>query len=208
MNLGKKSRGFTLVELLLGMSLTILVGGVLYLLQSTGMTTVKKGASQLMLTSEIRNKMERIVSDVRNSKEILEIRPDMIKLRCYKYSGEQSEPGESALVTVTYEVERNERRHILWRTVNRENPIQMLSLQRIGNQIFYPYFEADEPQTPPGWVYRPFNMVENDSFQRQRITHIKIQLEFSQGSESAVLVTSATMRPAASRLRQPNWKFR
>ncbi|MDD2998545.1 MAG: hypothetical protein PHV05_05740, partial [Candidatus Riflebacteria bacterium] len=82
-------RGFTLVELLLGMSLTILVGGILYLMQTTGMSTVKKGTSQLLLTSEIRNKMERMVSDLRNAKEILEIQPDSIKMRCYKYSLEK-----------------------------------------------------------------------------------------------------------------------
>ncbi|HPW60252.1 MAG TPA: prepilin-type N-terminal cleavage/methylation domain-containing protein, partial [Candidatus Rifleibacterium sp.] len=57
-----KRQGFTLVELLMGMSLTLLVGGVLYLMQSTGMSTVRKGTSQLLLTSEIRNKMERMVA--------------------------------------------------------------------------------------------------------------------------------------------------
>ena len=53
----RTGRGFTLVEVLLGMSLTVLVGGVLYLMQTTGMSTVQKGTSQLLLNSEIRNKM-------------------------------------------------------------------------------------------------------------------------------------------------------
>ena len=50
--------GFTLVEILMGMSLTVLVGGILYLMQSTGISTVNKGATKLLLTSEVRNKME------------------------------------------------------------------------------------------------------------------------------------------------------
>lgn len=204
----KRKNGFTLVELLLGMSLTVLVGGVLYLLQSTGMSTVKKGTSQLMLTSEIRNKMERMVADIRNAKEVLDIKSDSIKLRTYKYSPEKPEPGEDALVTVTYEVERNEQRHILWRIENRENPVKMLALDNIGEKLFFPFFEAKDEASPAGWSYYPFDMISNDSGQRQRISFIKIHLSFRQLSESAELVTSATLRPASSRLKQTHWKIR
>ena len=56
MTMKKKYSGFTLIELLLGMSLTVLVGGILYLMQSTGMATVKKGATKLFLTSKVRIK--------------------------------------------------------------------------------------------------------------------------------------------------------
>jgi prepilin-type N-terminal cleavage/methylation domain-containing protein len=202
------AKGFTLVEVLLAMSLTVLVGGILYLMQSTGMSTVQKGTSQLMLNSEIRNKMERITGELRNSKEIIDVKPDMIKMRCYKYSAEKPDPGEDALVTITYEVERNEKQHILWRTENRENPIKMLALDKIGEGIFQPFFEAHDPASPVGWSFYPFDMISNDSGQRQRITQVKIKLDFSHQRESAVVVTSVSLRPAATRIRQPNWKFR
>ena len=119
-------KGFTLVEILMGMSLTVLVGGILYLMHSTGISTVNKGATKLLLTSEVRNKMEHIVQDLRNTKEVLEVKPDYLKIRTYKYSIDHQEPGEDALVTVEYEVERNEKRHILWRNENRENPKKLL----------------------------------------------------------------------------------
>ncbi|MDD3145896.1 MAG: prepilin-type N-terminal cleavage/methylation domain-containing protein [Candidatus Riflebacteria bacterium] len=208
MNDKPHKRGFTLVELLLGMSLTLLVGGVLYLMQSTGMSTVRKGTSQLLLTSEIRNKMERMVADLRNAKEILEIQPDAIKMRCYKYSAEKPDPGEDALVTVSYEVQRGGRQQVLWRTENRENPVKMLSLDKIGERIFQPFFEAPDQLSPAGWSYYPFDMVSNDSGQRQRISMLRITLDFKQQGESAALVTSVSLRPAATRIRQPNWKFR
>jgi type II secretory pathway pseudopilin PulG len=204
----RKSSGFTLVELLLGMSLTILVGGVLYLMQSTGMSTVKKGTTQLLLTSEIRNNMERIVADLRNSKEILEIKPGLLKVRTYKFDPENPDPGEDALVTVTYELEKSGRRTVLWRTENRENPIKLLALQQIDENIFYPYFEANDKASPTGWSYYPFDMISNDSGQRKRISYVQIRLKFTQQSESAELVTSANLRSATSRIRQPNWKFR
>ncbi len=208
MNVLKPKKGFTLVELLLGMSLTLLVGGILYLMQSTGMSTVRKGTSQLLLTSEIRNKMERMVADLRNAKEILEISPDSIKMRCYKFSAEKPDPGEDALVTVTYEVERGGRQQVLWRTENRDNQVKMLSLDKIGERLFQPFYEGHDPVSPTGWSYFPFDMVSNDSGQRQRISLIRITLDFKQQGESAALVTSVSLRPAATRIRQPNWKFR
>ncbi len=204
----KKKPGFTLVELLLGMSLTILVGGILHLMQSTGMSTVRKGTSQLLLTSEIRNKMERMVSDLRNAKEIIEIKPDLLKMRCYKYSAEKPDPGEDALVTVTYEVERGGRQHVMWRTENRENPVKMIGVEKIGERLFQPFYEGHDPASPVGWSLYPFDMVSNDSGQRARISMIRINLDFKQQGESASLVTSVSLRPAATRIRQPNWKFR
>jgi len=208
MNQQHTRKGFTLVEVLLGMSLTVLVGGILYLMQSTGMSTVQKGTSQLILNSEIRNKMERICSDLRNSKEILDVKPDFIKMRTYKYSNENPDPGEDALVTITYEVERGENQHVLWRTENRENPRKLLSLDKIGEGIFMPFYEGHDPASPVGWSYYPFDLISNDSGQRQRISLIKITLDFSHQRESAVVVTSVCLRPAASRIRQPYWKFR
>ncbi|MBQ3644651.1 MAG: prepilin-type N-terminal cleavage/methylation domain-containing protein [Candidatus Riflebacteria bacterium] len=204
----KVKQGFTLVELLMGMSLTILIGGILYLLQSTGVSTVNKGATQLLLTSEVRNKMEHIIRDIRNAKEVLEVKPDYLKLRTYKYSLDNQEPGEDALVTVEYEVERNEKRHILWRNENRENPTKLLTFEKINSDIFKPYYELNSEESPIGWMYYPFDMVSNDSWQRSRISFIRVVLNFSQGKEKATLATSATLRPASSRIRQPFWKLR
>ncbi|MDD3376767.1 MAG: hypothetical protein PHF08_04830, partial [Candidatus Riflebacteria bacterium] len=59
-----------------------------------------------------------------------------------------------------------------------------------------------------GWSYYPFNMKTNDSQQRKQITFVRIKLQFENIGESATLVTSTTLRPAAARIRQPNWKLR
>ena len=201
-------KGFTLVELLMGMALMVLIIGILYLMQSTGVSTVNKGATQLLLTSEVRNKMEHIVTDIRNSKEVLEAKPDYLKLRTYKYSIDKQDSGEDALVTVEYEVERNEKRNILWRSENRENPTKLLSFEKIGDELFKAFYERDDEDSPVGWKYYPFDAVSNDSWQKSRISYIKITLNFRQGKEEATLVTSATLAPAQSRARQPYWKIR
>lgn len=201
-------KGFTLVELLMGMALTVLVAGILYLMQSTGVSTVNKGTTQLLLTSEVRNKMELIVKDLRNTKEVLDIKSDYIKIRTYKYSIDNQEPGEDALVTVEYEIERTPKRNVLWRSENRENPSKLLSFESIDENLFKPYYELNNEQSPVGWNYYPFDMVANDSGQRSRITFINIMLKFKQGKEKAALSTAVTLKPALSRVRQPNWKLR
>ncbi len=208
MKTNSMKKAFTLVELLMGMSLTILVAGILYLMQSTGVSTVNKGATQLLLTSEVRNKMEIIIKDLRNAKEILEIKPDYLKLRTYKYTIDKQDPGEDALVTVEYEVERTPKRNVLWRSENRENPDRLLTFDEINSDIFKPYFELNNEESETGWRYYPYDMVSNDSWQRTRISFVRVLLKFKQGKEEAALQTSVTLKPAMSRIRQPNWKLR
>lgn len=206
--LKNKAKAFTLVELLLAMSLTVLVGGVIYLLQSSGMTTVKRGMTQLTLTAKLRNKMEQMVSELRCTKEILNISPNSIKIRCYDYSKSHPEPGESSLVTITYEVEKSKNRFVLWKTKNRGTPIKLISAKSINMDVFHPYFEGHNPHSPTLWSFYSFDMISNDSGQRKKITFIKITLRLSDTKDAVSLSTSVKLRPSASIVKQPNWKHR
>ena len=203
-----KIRGFTLIELLLAMSLTVLVGGVIYLLQSSGLTTVKRGMTQLTLTGKLRNKVEQMVAELRCTKEILKVTESSIKIRCYDYSIDHSEPGENSLITVTYEVEKSGKRFVLWKTINRRTPVKLITAKMINTDIFHPYFEAYDVHSPTLWSYYSFDMKSNDSGQRKRISFIRIKLSLSDSKDVVALATSVKLRPAASIVKQPNWKYR
>ncbi len=198
-------RAFTLVELLLAMSLTILVGGVMYLLQTQGLSTVAKGTTRLTLQSELRRKMERLVTDLRGAKEVLEVRPDFLKISRFPDRG-QDEDEIPPLVVVTYHVERTEKRAVLVRAERGEAPVEILSADHIGEGIFRPFFVDHLPDGGP--QFTPFDMRVNDSDQRRRITFLRIQLRMRQGRESITLTTAVTLRIAHSRLLQPAWHFR
>ncbi|RCK81714.1 MAG: hypothetical protein OZSIB_0848 [Candidatus Ozemobacter sibiricus] len=198
-------RAFTLVELLLAMSLTILVGGVMYLLQTQGLSTVAKGTTRLTLQSELRRKMERLVTDLRAAKEILEIRPDYLKISRFPDRTLDDEEIPTPVV-VTYQVERSEKRAVLIRTERGEPPVEILSADHIGEEIFRPFFMDQTPDGGP--QFTPFDMHVNDSGQRRRITFLRIQLRLRQGRESITLTTAVTLRTAHSRLLQPAWHFR
>ena len=202
----KQKSAFTLVEVLVAMSLMVLVGGVLYLIQSTGMSTVKKGSTRLILTSEARNKIEYLVRDLRNAKEILEVSGDSIKIRTF--SSKKTGTGDETLVTVQYEVERREKNCVFWRIENKENPQSLITVEKIGEEIFVPYYERPEENSVTGWTYVPYDLKSNDSGLRPLITFVKINLSFENAGEKVSIVTSATLRPAKSRLQQPNWKLR
>jgi len=196
---------FTLVELLLAMSLTILVGGVMYLLQSQGLSTVAKGTTRLTLQSELRRKMERLVTDLRCAKEVLEISSDSIKIS--RFPNYQEEEDETpAPIIVTYQLEKSGNRCTLLRAERGEDPRELMSAEHIESSIFYPFYEEITPDAGP--IFYPFNMVENDSGQRSRITFIRIRIKVRQSREFLTLATSVTLRAPHSRLLQPSWHFR
>lgn len=187
------------------MSLTILVGGVMYLLQSQGLSTVAKGTTRLTLQSELRRKMERMVTDLRAAKEVLDIQPDMIRFSRFP-EREEDEDEIPAPVTITYQVERKGKQAVLVRAERGEAPIEIMSAEQINDDIFFPFFEDISPDEGPSFT--PFDMHANDSDQRRRITFIRIRMRIRQGREAISLGTSVTLRTVHSLLLQPGWHFR
>ena len=200
---------FTLVELLIGMSLTILVGGTLYLFQSQGLSTVTKGTIRLTLQSEIRRKLERLVADLRCANEIIDITPDSIKFTRFRDSIEEGQAGEVTFDTLTYSLAKSSNRWALLRAENNQQPVELIAHDHIENSIFSPYFlppatpELDEPP-----MLTAFNMLENDSGQRKRIVFLRIKIRVRQNREFVGFTTAVTLRTPYQRLQQPNWKFR
>jgi type II secretory pathway component PulJ len=199
--------GFTLVELLIGMSLTILVGGVLYLLQSTGLSSVAKGTARLSLHSEIRRAMELVSSDLRCAAEILEINPDAMRIRRYRETEEEGVFGDAALVTVVYSLEKTGRTWNLFRQEGGNQAIKILSADHIDEDLFQPYFQTLVGDSGLGPAYERFDCHTNDSDQRQRITFVRVKMHLRQNREFATVVTSVALRAAQARLAQPNWNF-
>lgn len=197
--------GFTLVELLLAMSLTILVGGVMYLLQSQGLSTVAKGTTRLTLQSELRRKMERLVADLRCAKEVLEISSDSIKISRFPDRQEDEDETPTPII-ITYQLEKKGNRCVFLRAERGEEPREVLSADHIDEAIFYPFYE--EEASVGGPAFHPFDVRENDSGQRSRITFIRIRMQVRQNREFLTLATSVTLRTPHSRLLQPNWHFR
>ncbi|MBF0498660.1 MAG: prepilin-type N-terminal cleavage/methylation domain-containing protein [Candidatus Riflebacteria bacterium] len=205
-----RTPGFTLVELLVGMTLMILVGGVLYLFQSSALSTVSKGVTRLTMQSEVRLKLERMVSDFRGANEVLDVTESSIRISRYGSGGEDAAVGDAALVTVSYELMKikGTKRFALYRSENREAPVELISADNIESEIFYPMYE-DLPSTDPdALLYLPFDMHTNDSGQRKRISFLRLHIKMRQNREFVTITTSVSLRGAHQRLSQPAWKFR
>ena len=202
------TRGFTLVELLLAMSLTVLVGGVMYLLQSTGLKTVSKGTTSLTMQSEMRRKMEVMVRDLRNSTEVLRIAPNSVKLLVYPRPTEDENLGNPKLQAVTYEFTRSGGRTRLIRTEEGRDPLEIFDADHIEEQVFFPFYEEPQPPDAKAPRFTAFDMHSNDSGQRKRISFVRVRMGVRQNREFFTVVTSVTLRGAHSRMLQPNWNFR
>lgn len=200
---------FTLVELLIGMALTILMGGTLYLFQSQGLSTVTKGTIRLNLQSEIRRKLEKLVVDLRACNEVLEVQPDMIKFTRFRSSHEDSEAGEVNLDTITYTLAKSANRWSLLRAENNQQPAELITHDHIENNVFFPLYEDTQEagsDSPPPLL--PFDMKSNDSGLRKRITFIRLRIKVRQAREFIGFTTAVTLRAPYHRLLQPNWKSR
>ena len=196
-------RGFTLVELLIAMSLSILVGGVLYLLQSTGLSTVNKGTTTLTLQSEARRNMELLVQDLRCTRDVVAVSPTSLRVLRYMPTPDGEISGGEAIQTVEYRIEKvGENQSVLTRQVEKQEAKVLIKTNSIETDLFIPYWEDEKG------VYTPFDMKSNDSGQRKRISYMILQLSLRQGKEKFVLRTSATLRPLHTHLLQPFWKFR
>lgn len=205
----RRRAAFTLVELLIGMALTILMGGTLYLFQSQGLSTVTKGTIRLNLQSEIRRKLEKLVIDLRACNEVLEIQPDMIKFTRFRSSAEESDAGEINLDTITYTLAKVGGRWSLLRAENNQQPMELITHDHIDSNLFYPLYEDTiEPGSDRPPQLLPFDMNSNDSGQRKRITFIRLRIKVRQAREFVGFTTAVTLRAPYQRLQQPNWKFR
>ncbi len=204
----KKFRGFTLVELMIALALSVLVGGTLYLLQSTGMSQVSKGTTRLIIQSDMRIKMEKLVADLRCAEEVLEISPNSIKIGMHKTVGDEGSSGKIDYFTVKYELEKIKDKFTILRSENQEAPKEIFSAGLIEHDIFCPFYETPPDEGEENPTFDRFDMSVNDSDQRKRITFIRIRMKVRQNKEHAILATAVTLRPAHQLLKQPNWKFR
>ena len=200
--------GFTLVELLIAMALSVLVGGILYLLQSTGLSQVSKGTTRLTLQSEMRRKLERLVQDLRCADEVAEITPDSIKILQRKSTGDENNSGDIELYTVNYSVEKKNKRSVLIRSDNKEPPTEIFAADHIESEVLFPFYEEPAIEDRENPNFFPYDMKTNDSGQRKNITFIRIRMKARQNKEFITLVTAVTLRPAHQRLIQPHWKLR
>jgi len=203
-----RESGFTLVELLLAMSLTVLVGGVLYLLQTTGLQTVKKGTTRLTIQSEVRRKLETMIADLQCAQEVLEITQNSIKISRFRDPRKEEDPSDISLVTVTYEIVKEEKKSILIRAEKGEQAKEIFSADHIEPEVFFPFYEDPGPEGSLSPLFLPFDFVANDTGQRQRISFIRVRMKVRQNKEFITVITSVTLRAAHNRLLQSNWKFR
>ena len=199
---------FTLIELLIAMSLTILVGGVLYLLQSTGLRSVTRGTTTLAMHSEVRRRLEIIVDDLLYAQEVLALTSDSIKVLRFRDGDDDGVYGDRALVVVEYKLTREDKQSVLTRAEAGEPPRKIIEADHIEADLFDAYYESGNINEPETSFLELFDKSVNDSEHRRRICFVRIRLNLRQHREFFSVTTGVTLRAARSRLSQPNWNLR
>ncbi|MFC1742555.1 PilW family protein [Candidatus Riflebacteria bacterium] len=194
--------GFTLIEVSVALSISILVGGIVYSFWLFGMRTAGEGTSGLFLQGRVRRNLDKLIRELRCARFVNEINKNRIMIsRFYDKDTEpnSSHGGGQEFKKVEYFVRKVGKMAEFVRKEYSEEKV-MFRCNSIAEGIFTPYYES-----PKEKKYYPFDMVENDSDQRRKITFIRLRFSLKQRRKTFRIYSSVTLRTPHKLLNQPNW---
>lgn len=164
------------------------------------------GMDELDLHKAVRVKLEVIERDFRNVKEIVEIGPGKVDLKIFRDPEEESAhinlSGEEFVKRVTYELKPGaggDRDRIV-RTIDRDESVFMAH-DKIDPAIFSA-FSYDT-----GGRFLKFDPVINDSYQRERISLVRVRFKLQDRGTVLELAGSVVPRFLFGKKLQPDWNF-
>jgi prepilin-type N-terminal cleavage/methylation domain-containing protein len=200
----KRVNAFTLVEILVAMSISLIVLSSIYLLFSSSTRTYNKTNLHSEILADTRICMDRMVRELRQAKSIVIINPSKLIFEMY----DSDDPGLFGVVgtkRVTYQLQTKDSGPDIF--VRQEHGVEDKILYedkvKIESNIFKAYVEDNK-------TFREFRWQENFSEDRKKITLINIRLNvkaFADENVRANVRTDAAIRHIHNRLSQPYWKY-
>ncbi len=167
---------------------------------------VLEGGTELDLHKTLRVKLEVLERDLRNAKEIVSIGPSRAEFKVFRDPTYEEEhvnlSGDDRTYRVVYELRKGAAsgRDVIVKTVDgRESPLTA------HDEIAPDIFQA--------WTWNlagefiPFDPVVNDSWQRERISLVRIRLKLRERSTTLELSGEVVPRFLHGKRLEPDWKF-
>lgn len=203
-NKGSSIRAFTLVEILVAMSISVVVITSIYMLFSSSTKTWKKTNLQSEILADTRILIDRMVREIRQAKSIVLITPKKIVFEMY----DSNDPGLFGVVgtkRVSYILEENNDDSDRFIRLENNNPEKSLFQEQvvINPAIFTAFVEEENG-------FKEFGWKENFSEDRKRITLINIDLNVRAVKDDKIkssVNSSVSIRHIHNRLSQPDWKY-
>lgn len=196
----KRKAGFTLVEILIVLSLAVFILSGIYLFYFSSIRTSSRETVNLDLQKNGRIALEYIIRDLRAVCEFLEIKKDRIVMVKFPKTSGYYSSGETE--KITYVLRKNPEGADLLKRIKGGEERTILRIKEIGQDIFSAYYEDIKN---PGQLVE-FNYDENPSDQREHTSLIRVNLELKENNQSLSLQSHVCVRYIHTRNRQPFWK--
>lgn len=203
---GAARRGFTFIELLMAVAITASLIGVTFTFYWFAYRSTFRGMDDINLHKTIRVKMELIERDLRNAMEIEEISPSRLALKVFRDpSWEASHinlSGDDRSMRIVYQLKKGASggRDEIVRIVDRDE-----GRFALHDEIAPEIFTARTYDLSGRFI--PFDPVVNDSFQRERISLVRIRLKLRDRGTSLELAGEVCPRYLHGKKSDPDWNF-
>lgn len=200
------ARGFTFIELMMAVAITASLIGVTFTFYWFAYKATFRGSDELNLHKAIRMKLEILERDLRNAMEIEEIGPSRLSLKVFRDpSWETSHinlSGDDRSMRVVYELKKGGAggRDVILRTVDRAE-----SRFALHDEIDPAIFTARTFDLAGRFVV--FDPVVNDSYQRERISLVRIRLKLRDRGTTLELSGEVCPRFLHGKKTDPDWNF-
>lgn len=200
------SRGFTMVEILVSMSISVLVLATIYMLFFSSNRILDTTGAQSDIIDDLRLLMDRMVRELRHTKKIVQVTPS-------KISFEMFDPADLGIfgvvgtkrVSYAHEENKGGGHHIIRGEGAFEEKNLIKTFVDISEEIFYPYVEKTG-----SFGFVPFDWKVNFNEDRERISYIRIRLRATDRRNPQIqmeVISGVCLRHIHERLSQPFWNY-
>lgn len=201
----KNKKAFTLIEVMIAITLTASILSVAYTFYFFSNRTFSKGMDKIEIQKKVRGALGRISADLRSAKEIIKAEKNCLEFK--KFIDEREEQahinlsGDTLSRTIKYELKKKDGAgDVLVMSVdNKENEI--MKFDSIADGIFEAYTYNNED------ALIQFDGRINDSIQRSKISLVRIKFKIKQAKAEVDLSTSVNLRYLYGFKQQPFWNF-
>jgi prepilin-type N-terminal cleavage/methylation domain-containing protein len=205
-NTVKRRLAFTLIEVMIAITLTASIMTVAYTFMFFSNRTFSRGMDKIDIQKKIRSAMNKMASDLRSAKEIIKVDKDCLEFKKFIDDREERRhinlSGDTMSRLVKYELKKKSEdgADVIVMTVDNQE-YRLMKFDSIGEDLFeaYTYNNDDALILFDGRI--------NDSIQRSKISLVKVNFKIKQGNTEVILNTSINPRYLFGFKQQPYWNY-
>ncbi|PKK91758.1 MAG: hypothetical protein CVV64_03590 [Candidatus Wallbacteria bacterium HGW-Wallbacteria-1] len=202
----RSAGAFTLVEILISMTISVMVLSTIYLLFFSSTRTLDTTGKQSDLMNDVRLLVDRISRELRQAKRVVMVSPGKITFEMFDPE-DLGLFGVVGTTRVSYAIIPSDEKGDQIQREEQGQEVRNLfrNKVRISEEIFQPFVEDRE-----SFLFRPFDWKANFNEDRERISYIRFKFtvsDFRDPKISIDVISGVCLRHIHDLQIQPYWKY-